>query len=110
MSQFIDSLLAHGIEVQRTTEPFSVRRASGYFSSEPERQDFPAGTYLVSLKQPLSRLANPLLDKEPFHSIPVFYDLSVWALPYQSGIAEYWMDHLPRVACGPVTEPSAHKG
>jgi hypothetical protein len=110
MSQFIDSLLAHGIEVHRTIEPFSVRRARGYFSSEPGRQDFPAGTYVVSLEQPRSRLANALLEKEPVHSIPVFYDISVWALPYQYGIDGYWMDDLPRVGLEPVTEPLPLRG
>ena len=110
MSQFIDSLLAHGIEVQRTSEPFSVGRASGYFSNEPERHAFPAGTYIVSLKQPLSRLANALLEKEPYHSIPVFYDISVWALPYQYGIDGYWMNDVPRVAMESVSEPPSPKG
>lgn len=104
-SQFIDSLLAHGIEVQRATQPFSVGRASGYYSQTAERRNFPAGTYLVSLEQPRSRLANAILEKEPVHSVPVFYDISVWALPYQYGIDGYWMDSMPRVAVEPVTEP-----
>ena len=110
MSQFIDSLLAHGIEVQRTTEPFSVGRASGYYSDQASRQSFPAGTYVVSLQQPLSRLANALLEKEPFHSIPTFYDISVWALPYQYGIDGYWMNDVPRVGMEAVTEPLSLQG
>lgn len=110
ISQFIDSLLAHGIEVQRTTEPLSVRPLGGYFSDDPVRQHFPAGTYIVSLKQPLSRLANAVLEKEPFHSIPVFYDISVWALPYQYGIDGYWMEDVPQVRTEPVTEPLSLKG
>src|SRR5690606_38108865 len=67
MAQLIESLLAHGVEVQRTTAPFSVDQASGYFSDEPGPREFPAGTYIVSLKQPLSRLADALLEKEPYH-------------------------------------------
>jgi hypothetical protein len=110
MSQFIDSLLAHGVEVRRATQPFSVGRASGYYSSQPGKQDFPAGTYLVSLSQPRSRLANALLEKEPHHSIPVFYDISVWALPYQYGIDGYWMDAAPKVATEAVTEPLTLSG
>lgn len=110
MSQFIDSLLAHGIEVQRTTQPFTAGGASGYYSSGRSRQSFPAGTYIVSLRQPRSRLANAVLEKEPFHSIPVFYDISVWALPYQYGIDGYWMDSVPNVATEPVTEPLSLSG
>jgi hypothetical protein len=103
-SQFIDSLLAHGIEVRRALEPFSVRRAGGYFSSEPESREFPAGSLLVSLLQPRSRLANAILEKEPRHSIPVFYDISVWALPYQYGIEGYWMEDVTDVASEPISE------
>ncbi|WP_168694312.1 M14 family zinc carboxypeptidase [Sphingomonas flavalba] len=104
MSQFIDSLLAHGIEVQRTTQPFSMSQSEGYYPG-PRRKDFPAGSYVVSLRQPLSRLANALLEKEPFHSIPVFYDVSVWALPYLYGIDGYWTNTAPKVATEPVTQP-----
>lgn len=110
IGQFVDSLLAHGIEVQRSTEPFSARGANGYFSDEPENVRFPAGSYIVSLRQPLSRLANAILEKEPYHSIPVFYDISVWALPYQYGIEGYWMDDVSDVAAVPVTEPIARDG
>ncbi len=110
ISQFVDSLLAHGIEVRRTTEQFSVRRAGSYFSSEYERQTFPAGSYLVSLQQPLSRLANAILEKEPFHSIPVFYDISVWALPYQFGVEGFWLDEAANVASVPVAEAPMPSG
>jgi|TARA_R100000501_G_scaffold17834_1_gene34122 uncharacterized membrane protein len=110
MSQFIQSLLAHGIEVQRTTEAFSAPRAKGYYTENTERHDFPAGTYLVSLQQPLSRLANAVLEKEPYHSIPVFYDISVWALPYQYGIDGYWMNDVPRVPTEPVAQPPKLRG
>lgn len=110
IGQFIDSLLAHGIEVQRTTEAFSVRGANGYFSEEPEDVEFPAGSYVVSLHQPRSRLANAILEKEPYHSIPVFYDISVWALPYQFGVEGYWMDEISDVASVPVTEPISFEG
>ncbi len=110
MSQFVDSLLAHGVEVQRTTQPFSAGKASGYYSKAASRHDFPAGTYIVSLRQPRSRLANALLEKEPVHSIPVFYDISVWALPYQYGIDGYWLDAVPKVATERVTQPLALTG
>jgi hypothetical protein len=109
MSQFIDSLLAHGVEVQRTTQAFSAG-ASGYHANGTARRSFPAGTYIVSLRQPRSRLANALLEKEPVHSIPVFYDISVWALPYQYGIDGYWMDNVPQVGLEPVTEPPSLQG
>lgn len=110
MAEFIDSLLAHGVEVERATQSFSVNQARGYYSNSASRQTFPAGSYIVSLRQPLSRLANALLEKEPHHSIPVFYDISVWALPYQYGIEGYWVDAAPQLSSEPVTEPLKLQG
>ncbi len=106
MSQFVDSLLAHGVEVHRSLQPFSTRVAGGYYSDgSGQQRSFPAGTYVVKLTQPLGRLANALLEKEPLHSVPVFYDISVWALPYQYGIDGYWANSVPQLSSERVEEP-----
>ena len=62
ISAFIDKLIAQGIEVQRATQEFSSARAYDYFGWGPGSKQFPAGSYIVSLSQPLSRLANAILD------------------------------------------------
>jgi hypothetical protein len=102
MSDFVDKLLAHGIEVERSTEPFKSQSAYNYFGSGPVAHEFPAGSYIVSLSQPLSRLANAVLEKEPHHSVAVFYDVSVWALPYNYGVDAWWTDDAPAVRTEPV--------
>lgn len=109
-ADFVDTLLAHGIEVDRTTEAFSVQRAHDYFGSPPGPRKFPAGSYVVSLSQPLSRLANAVLEKEPHHSIPFFYDISVWALPYNHGVEGWWTDDVTAVRVERVAERPAVKG
>ncbi|HEX9726501.1 MAG TPA: M14 family zinc carboxypeptidase, partial [Vicinamibacteria bacterium] len=104
-SDFIDKLLAHGIEVQRASGDFSSSRAHDYFGSGPSTRQFPAGSYIVSLSQPLSRLANAVLEREPFHSVPFFYDVSVWALPYNYGIEGYWTEDETSVETEVLTAP-----
>jgi hypothetical protein len=110
IADFVDALLAHGIEVDRAVEPFALERAQDYFGSAPGRRQFPAGSYVVTLSQPLSRLANAVLEKEPHHSVPFFYDISVWALPYNHGIEGWWTDEGAPVRIERVTERPAVKG
>ena len=104
IADFIDTLLAHGIEVERAAEPFGVARAHDYVGSDSVGRRFPAGSYIVPLTQPLSRLANAVLEKEPHHSVPFFYDISVWALPYNHGIEGWWTDDVAPVRVERVTE------
>jgi hypothetical protein len=110
LSAFVDKLLAHGIEVERATEAFASQRASDYFGRGPEPHRFPAGSVLVSLAQPLSRLANAVLEREPFHSQPFFYDVSVWALPYNYGVEGYWTEDAVAVRTEPVKAVPESKG
>jgi hypothetical protein len=110
MAEFLDKLLAQGVEVERATEEFSSQKAVDYFGQGPAPRRFPAGAFIVSLEQPLSRLANAILEKEPFHSVPFFYDVSVWALPYNYGIEAYWTEDAPSVRTVPVTAPPEIEG
>lgn len=110
ISAFVDKLLAHGLEVERASEEFSSARAHSYFGGAPASRRFPSGSYIVSLSQPLSRLANAILEKEPYHSVPLFYDVSVWALPYNYGIEGYWTEDALPVQTERVTAPPAVRG
>jgi len=110
LSAFVDKLLAHGLEVERTTEEFSSTRAHSYAGGASGSRRFPAGSYVVSLSQPLSRLANAILEKEPQHSVPLFYDVSVWALPYNYGIEGYWTEDALPVATDRMTAAPPVRG
>jgi len=67
----VDHLLAHEIEVERSTEAFA---AGG--------TEYPAGSYVVDMHQPLRGLANALLDEGSDISdrVPTMYDISGWSL------------------------------
>ncbi len=104
LAAMINLLRAHGIEVSRAKEPFTVKEGS-----------FPAGTYVVKMDQPYRSYALDLLlpqkypaDKAPYEP----YDDVAWALPPGFGvetqpIADETVRKLPTL---PTTEAVAYKG
>ncbi|MBK8004437.1 MAG: hypothetical protein IPK12_11010 [Gemmatimonadetes bacterium] len=147
-------LLGEEIEVQRLTQPFTTGRAVAYVGTTPaaaapargrtgaatlpgaERRTFPAGTYVVDLRQPEARLATSILEPTPaFDSAFVrrqfamfarnqrrgpdeshegyeFYDVTAWSLPLTLGLDAWWSDDLApltaeRVTAAPVESAAA---
>ncbi|PPI07514.1 peptidase M14, partial [Rathayibacter sp. AY1D2] len=94
----VAQLLAHGVEVSRTTAATSVGGVS-----------YPAGTYLVDMHQSVRGLANVLLaDGSDISSrVPEMYDVSAWSLSLLWGADVQAIgsttDALPAVGLEPVT-------
>lgn len=84
----VDHLLAHGVEVGTADAAFS---AGG--------RDYPAGTFVVDLHQPLRGLANVLLSdgSDISDRVPTMYDISAWSL------GRLWGAQVDRV--GETTDP-----
>ncbi|RMH13567.1 MAG: zinc carboxypeptidase, partial [Gemmatimonadetes bacterium] len=80
----VDLLLAQGIEVERAQDGFEVDAAP--HEGFGERDRFPAGTYLVRMRQPRGRLAATLLQAEVELDATFSYDISAWSLPYAFGV------------------------
>ncbi|OOB89342.1 M14 family zinc carboxypeptidase [Rathayibacter sp. VKM Ac-2630] len=99
----VAQLLAHGVEVGRTTSETTV-----------EGRTYAAGTYLVDMHQSVRGLANVLLaDGTDISSrVPEMYDVSAWSLALLWGADVEALgsttDVLPAVSVEPVTsiEPS----
>lgn len=70
-SRLVDQLIANGVEVHRATAGFS---AGG--------TDYPAGSYVVDMHQPLRGMANVLLadGSDISTRVPDMYDISAWSL------------------------------
>jgi hypothetical protein len=120
-------LLSEEVEVTRLAEPWTTPRANSYFGGAAARQTFPAGSYVVDLKQPQARLATTMLEpRAAFDSGFVrsqlakyqrnqrrgeeadrdgydFYDVTGWSLPYSLGIEAWWTDDTTLVTGRPVT-------
>jgi hypothetical protein len=78
LAALVNLLRAHGIEVARAREAFTVKEGA-----------FPAGTYVVRMEQPYRGYALDLLlpqkfpaDKTPYEP----YDDVAWALPFSYGV------------------------
>jgi len=80
----VTHLQEQGIRVEEATEGFRVPTEShrGFES----RESFPAGTYLVRVRQPRGRLAGALLEPEHLLEGESSYDITAWSLPYAYGV------------------------
>jgi len=114
-------LARQGVEVRRTTAPFTAPRAHDYVEGTTRRETFPAGSYVVDLVQPQARLATALLEPNTeLDSAFVqnqmakyernrirgenattegyeFYDVTAWTLPLTLGLAAAWVEDPPVV-------------
>ncbi len=108
------TLLRSGIEVRRTTAPFSAPSARAYADDATGTRRFEAGAYVVDLAQPQGRLARAFLEPAPemdtaFARVQIekfernqrrganaeregyeFYDVTAWSLPVVFGVDAWW--------------------
>jgi len=69
-ARLLRALQAQGVEVHRADKPFKVKDAA-----------YPAGTYIVRMDQPYSRMADMMLDRQYFNiTDPAPYDDVGWTL------------------------------
>jgi hypothetical protein len=107
-----------GIEVQRTTAPFTSAVAHDYMGGAAARRTFPAGSWVIDMAQPEARLATALLEpraiidsafvrkqldryernrrrgEEATREFYEFYDITAWSLPYTFGLDAAWTEDL----------------
>ena len=126
-------LMAQGIEVEVADEAFRVSGALSHAEEEPEDVDLPAGTYVVSLRQPAARLARTLMarhqqidpeflaeqERRRVKRLSIqFYDVTAWSLPLlfdvecyatktPSGVSSRVLEQPPVVAGRAPAQPAA---
>ncbi len=95
-AELLRTLQAQGVEISKATAPFTVavRRKAGSAQSRPsaspsatpsktEDRTFPAGSYIVRMDQPYSRIADALLDYQywaPNDPQTDIYDDTAWTM------------------------------
>lgn len=99
----VSTLQRNGVRVDMLSTPLNIRatRVSGTVA---ENSTFPAGTAVVTTRQPLGRLAQTLLEKSPSFNPGFlegqraraqadepdeFYDVTAWALPLAMNVEAY---------------------
>lgn len=104
----VDLLQRQGVKVEMLSAAATLR-ATRLDRASAEQKAFPAGTAVVSTRQPLGGLANTLLEKAPAFSKGFveeqrqkaeadepddFYDLTTWSLPLAMNV-EAWETSMP---------------
>jgi len=129
-AELLNLLEKQGAEIQRATAPFTVkldvqRKApegdpamSGGASrpSAPSTRDFPAGSYIVRMDQPYSRIADMLLDQQYYSSEDRRpYDDSGWSQGPLRNVETYRITdpsvlNVPMLKVGEVKAPGVISG
>nr|MDT0660795.1 hypothetical protein [Micromonospora sp. DSM 115978] len=94
-ARLVDHLVANDVRVRRATEAF-VHRGRSY----------PAGSYLVDLRQPKRGLANAILEagQDISADVPQMYDISGWSHRLLWGATvDISLKGVPQVPTRPVT-------
>ncbi|MFZ5623382.1 MAG: M14 family zinc carboxypeptidase [Gemmatimonadota bacterium] len=127
-------LAREGVEVTRTTRPFTALKATSYLGGPAVKREFPAGSYVVDLVQPEARFATAILepravfdsnfvqaqlarydrnklrgeaaDREPYD----FYDITAWSLPLTLGLEAWWTEDTAPVTGHRVTPDDSLPG
>ncbi|HUP62846.1 MAG TPA: M14 family zinc carboxypeptidase [Thermoanaerobaculia bacterium] len=116
----VEMLQRQGIRVEMLTAPATIR-ATRVDRDVTGSRAFPAGTAIVTTKQPLGGLANTLLEKAPSFSKGFveeqrqraeadepdeFYDLTTWSLPLAMNV-EAWSTTAPLAGTKAYEKPAA---
>ena len=128
-AELVTALLRSGIEVRRTTAPFSSARAHAYFNDSVSSRRFEAGAFIVDMAQPQGKMAKAFLEAAPpldtvFARAQIekfkrntrrgsnesregyeFYDVTAWSLPVTFGVEAYWTEDAPAVASDGLLMP-----
>lgn len=120
VAEVVNLLRRSGVEVQRLTEPSSVRGLRDRRGATVTNRTFPAGTYVIEAAQPRNRFIRVLLEPEvpvPEDFLaqarlrvdraenPRFYDITAWSLPLLYGIDGFSSTDGRALATEPVAAP-----
>src|SRR5207253_624813 len=81
----LNLLVQHGIEVQTSDAPFTLK-ANWPPKTEEKAVTFAAGSFIVRMDQPYSRLADTMLDTQYVRSDEKVYDDTGWTLGYLKNV------------------------
>ncbi|MFP4081919.1 MAG: M14 family zinc carboxypeptidase [Candidatus Aminicenantes bacterium] len=127
----VNLMIRNGIRIFRAKKAFKVSQAAPYFRGKAGPRSFAAGSYVVPMAQPQSRLLRVLMDphtKIPkdyldgvretrklkqtpgylnpsiWTSIESFYDVTAWCLPLTFNMEAYQVPQIPRIEMDPLRD------
>ncbi len=123
--KLVNTLILQGLEVQRTTENGEIANLHGALGESHESLSLPAGSYVVSLKQPRGAMARAILGFDPRMTDAYvtqerrgilngegsgLYDITSWSLPLLHRVEAYWTTEDLEVKTAPVAKATLPKG
>jgi hypothetical protein len=107
INKLIEKLMLQKIEVKVAEKDFQVSDLHNYWNSKTVTKTLPKGTYIISLDQPMGRLAKTILEFDPRmdnsalekerkklekEKQSTMYDITGWSLPISYNIESYWSE------------------
>ncbi len=86
----IDTLLKHGVEVDRATSEFTVRDAQDYWTGQASQRSFDSGTFVIRTDQARHVLINTLMQRQMVIEDSVMYDMATWSIPLAYNLDAAW--------------------
>ncbi len=102
--EVLNTLLKHGVTVERTTAAATVRDAHDYRTGTPSPRSFDAGTYVVRTDQADHIFIETLMQRRMEIEDSVMYDMSTWSVPLAYNLDAAWSESDVRVATERVAE------
>ncbi len=123
--ELVSVLLRQGIEVHRAKEKFTARELRTPCGKKYSSKEFPEGTFIVFLSQPMRQLLNTILEFDPRMSTSFLeqeryelekrehsklYELTAWSLPLAFGVEAYEAGSVGRVGAEKLDEIEKTRG
>ncbi len=101
--QTIDMLLKHGVVIERTTEPITLRESFDYWDGTNASRSYDSGTFLIRTNQARHVLINTLMQRQMAIEDSVMYDMATWSIPLAYNLDAAWTESDVRVATVTLT-------
>lgn len=102
--EILNTLLQHGVEIERATSAFSVRDARDYWTGQPSNRSFDSGTFVIRTDQARHILINTLMQRQMAIEDSVMYDMATWSIPLAYNLDAAWTETDVRLDSEAVTE------
>lgn len=106
--ELVNILLKHGVEVDRASEDFNLRKAFSYRDGESGRRSFKKGSFLIGMDQPRHVFLNTIMKRQLTIKDSVMYDMSTWSAPQAYNLDASWTTASVGVNTEKVTEAVAY--
>ena len=90
--RIVDMMMAHGVDVERAEQAFSVTDARDYWTAEPARMEFDRGTYLIRTDQPRHLFINTIMQRQMAIEDSIMYDMATWSAPMAYNVKAAWTE------------------